>query len=436
MVMVDKKKLRISACILIFSLLISCGIILFPSELKASRGLTVTSFFSFDTSSIGGWINSLYRYGLVIVGVVAAVAIVFAGIQYMTSMGNPEAVKRAKQGIVAGLSGLILLLLSHMILKTIDPRLVQVGVEVPEFYPSSGLSVEVLAKGGKLFGEAVKAENRKEALVKCEEKYGEECEEIDVAKGKEEGFWDCFCRYGSPSYCQKENESGGKPSKENCQKHSGSDFDCVYKNGKCVVKGKAPKGKEKCEEDTDCPEGYICNTKKGIHKGECFRPGSLRNGENCKGWPDSICESGECEGETGGGDVDFCRGGNSCAREGLSCNKGDCCPGYYCDDPDEYLLVKEVGGEVIDTGKKTGDRCYPKGILPAGAPCEGFWDDICESGDCNDKIGVDYCRPRKGEKIPSGGWCSKDDECRSGKCEVIKKKIISLNVPTPNAKCK
>lgn len=129
----ERKQVKISLYILIFGFTVSLGIAVFPVGFSgAANKAIVTSFFSFDTSSVGGWINSLYRYGLAIIGIIAAVAIVFAGVQYMTSMGNPEAIKKAKQGIVAGLSGLILLLLSHMILKTIDPRLVQVGIETPE----------------------------------------------------------------------------------------------------------------------------------------------------------------------------------------------------------------------------------------------------------------------------------------------------------------
>jgi hypothetical protein len=90
----------------------------------------IESFFRFDTISPQAWINSIYRYGIVAIGLFAAAGIVYGGIRYITSMGNPEAITSGKNAIFSAIAGLVVLLLSHLILKTIDPRLVELKLEL------------------------------------------------------------------------------------------------------------------------------------------------------------------------------------------------------------------------------------------------------------------------------------------------------------------
>ena len=56
-----------------------------------------------------------------IIGVVAVLAIVIAGIQYITSQGSPEGLKKAKSRITNAVIGLVLLVLMVAILKFIFP---------------------------------------------------------------------------------------------------------------------------------------------------------------------------------------------------------------------------------------------------------------------------------------------------------------------------
>jgi len=99
--------------------------------------IDIPSFFGFDTSSPQAWINSIYRYGISLVALLALAGLIYGGFRYLTSAGNEEAVTSGKQAIFAALTGLGLMLFSHMILKTMDPRLVELrlnmpGVDLPE----------------------------------------------------------------------------------------------------------------------------------------------------------------------------------------------------------------------------------------------------------------------------------------------------------------
>lgn len=52
-----------------------------------------------------------------IVGVVAVIMIIFAGFKYITSGGNQEGVKTAKQALIYALVGLIIVALAQIIVK-------------------------------------------------------------------------------------------------------------------------------------------------------------------------------------------------------------------------------------------------------------------------------------------------------------------------------
>ena len=53
------------------------------------------------------------------VGVIAVVVIVISGIRYITSQGNPEAVKRAKNGILYASIGLVVTLSAFLITNAV-----------------------------------------------------------------------------------------------------------------------------------------------------------------------------------------------------------------------------------------------------------------------------------------------------------------------------
>ena len=80
--------------------------------------------YTITGKTIGEYIQAIYNYAIGIVGILAAVVLMFGGVIWLTAGGNQEKVKEAKAWIGASLSGLVLLLGSYMILNTINPDLV------------------------------------------------------------------------------------------------------------------------------------------------------------------------------------------------------------------------------------------------------------------------------------------------------------------------
>lgn len=71
------------------------------------------------------YILALYRYGVIIGAFVAAIAFLVGGFLYMTAGGLPQNVQRAKEVIMGSITGLALLLGAYLMLKIINPNLVQ-----------------------------------------------------------------------------------------------------------------------------------------------------------------------------------------------------------------------------------------------------------------------------------------------------------------------
>ena len=76
------------------------------------------------TPSIAKYVQGIYNYAIGIVGILAAVVLMWGGVVWLTSGGSAERVNSAKSWIGAALSGLVLVLTSYLILNTINPDLV------------------------------------------------------------------------------------------------------------------------------------------------------------------------------------------------------------------------------------------------------------------------------------------------------------------------
>ncbi|PIS41799.1 MAG: hypothetical protein COT25_01170 [Candidatus Kerfeldbacteria bacterium CG08_land_8_20_14_0_20_42_7] len=60
------------------------------------------------------------RYGLSLVGLIAVVMIIYGGIRYMTSRGNPDAIKNAREILKWSIIGLIVIIFSQVIINNLD----------------------------------------------------------------------------------------------------------------------------------------------------------------------------------------------------------------------------------------------------------------------------------------------------------------------------
>jgi hypothetical protein len=82
-------------------------------------GNNVTS----GASSPGAFIANFYQFAIFIAGILAFAVVVYGGIRYTASAGNPSAQSDAKEWIWGALIGLVLLAGAYLVLNVINPQL-------------------------------------------------------------------------------------------------------------------------------------------------------------------------------------------------------------------------------------------------------------------------------------------------------------------------
>lgn len=75
-------------------------------------------------SDIADFIRYMYRYGIMVAGVISVIMIIIAGFQWTISGGNPSNIQAAQKRIQGAIIGLTLALLSYSILNFVNPNLV------------------------------------------------------------------------------------------------------------------------------------------------------------------------------------------------------------------------------------------------------------------------------------------------------------------------
>ena len=80
------------------------------------------------SSSPGAYIKNFYSYALFLSGLLAFGAIVYGGIKYAISRGNPSGETEAKAWIWSALLGMLLLAGAYLILFTVNPNLVNLAL--------------------------------------------------------------------------------------------------------------------------------------------------------------------------------------------------------------------------------------------------------------------------------------------------------------------
>jgi len=84
-----------------------------------AAGYTTTTSF---TDTLGGLINVI----LSVTGIAFLIMLVYAGILWMTAMGNPEATKKATRLILVSLGGILIIIGSFALAQFIFDRLVTI----------------------------------------------------------------------------------------------------------------------------------------------------------------------------------------------------------------------------------------------------------------------------------------------------------------------
>lgn len=111
------------------------GEICFKGKCIESRGLEVVYPSiegitpKFVHTRIGDYVNYIFRFSVLIVGIVILGALIVNGLNYLTSFGNPEKLSEAKSGIFSAFLGAIILLSSFILINTINPQLLIVEPE-------------------------------------------------------------------------------------------------------------------------------------------------------------------------------------------------------------------------------------------------------------------------------------------------------------------
>lgn len=82
-------------------------------------------------------IRYIYMFALGAAGFVALLAILIGAIMYIFSAGNPSKATDAKDRIMSALLGILILLASVLILRTINPDLVNIGFVLPTITPAT-----------------------------------------------------------------------------------------------------------------------------------------------------------------------------------------------------------------------------------------------------------------------------------------------------------
>lgn len=75
--------------------------------------------------SIGNYISAIYKYAIGVVGIIAAVVLMFGGVVWLTAGGNQTRISEAKAWIGASLTGVVIAMASYMILSTVNPETVK-----------------------------------------------------------------------------------------------------------------------------------------------------------------------------------------------------------------------------------------------------------------------------------------------------------------------
>lgn len=112
-----------------------------------TKGITTTietEYPEFETgekitpeTTLPEYIKYIFKFSFIIAGILAFAFLIYGGVRYLTSAGNPIAMKDARDRIFSAILGLIVLLCSYLILINLNPELVT--IEMKKLEPVTGI---------------------------------------------------------------------------------------------------------------------------------------------------------------------------------------------------------------------------------------------------------------------------------------------------------
>ncbi len=213
-----------------------------PETASAESGIRLNVPIGTQTkvNDFSEYVKLWYNFVLGTVGIVAAVMIMWGGFKWLTSRGESEAIKDAKERIIAAITGLVLAFLSYTILFLVNPNLV--NLSMPEL--SKGDSFQLQGPKPDLSsvrmygadGEArINERDRAKAQAACEQycagKKQIVASFLPVSNDPGNSNWDCVC-IDQPILDNREptNENW----KQDCEAAGGT-FNST--NNDCVING-------------------------------------------------------------------------------------------------------------------------------------------------------------------------------------------------------
>lgn len=80
------------------------------------------------TNTVQGVVMNFYSLALMLAGILAFGAIVYGGVKYAVSRGNPSGESEGKSWITNALLGLLLLAGAYVVLRTVNPQIVTLNI--------------------------------------------------------------------------------------------------------------------------------------------------------------------------------------------------------------------------------------------------------------------------------------------------------------------
>ena len=137
-----KKKKHIFFSILLSVIGFSVAFVAFAqTQIIISTSVPGTYPPTSGTGGSGAFVANFYQFALMIGGVLAFGVVVYGGVKYMASAGNPSGQSDAKEWIEAALLGLLLLVGAYFILSIINPQLL--NLNLPSLTPVNISSIVV-----------------------------------------------------------------------------------------------------------------------------------------------------------------------------------------------------------------------------------------------------------------------------------------------------
>lgn len=122
-----KKHKLFALFLLLFCLTLGANFVWAERNLEVSYptipGTEITPL-TVENTSLPAYVKYVFNFALGLAGLTALILLIYGGVKYLTSAGNPSKAKEAKDRIFAALLGVIILLSSYLILTTVNPQLV------------------------------------------------------------------------------------------------------------------------------------------------------------------------------------------------------------------------------------------------------------------------------------------------------------------------